>query len=527
MPNKRLFASRRGESAPQADAVNEAGGVAYSLPAKHALAQYAATGCLNQTFYARAETQLTRVMELCAEVDTEFIAQCAVYSREQGYMKDMPALLMAILFAGDDSDREHCERLFPRVIDNGRMLRGFVQIVRSGVTGRKSFGRIGKRMIRNWLASRTDEQLFRDSVGQNPSLADIIKMVHPKPETPSRCALYGYLLGREHNMADLTTLVQDYELYKGDKGGRVPNVPFQMLTGIDDLPDDVWKTICRNARWMMTRMNLNTFQTHGVFGTENEPDQEMIELVANRLRDPDEVRSAKAFPYQLMAAYMYAKADVPFAIRDALQDAMDIAVENVPEIPGNIYVCPDVSGSMGWAVTGSRPGATTSMCCVHISALVAAAVLRKNPTARVLPFEGRVRAIDLNPRDSVMTNASKLADLLSNGTRLSAPLELINEKKWPVDAVILVSDNESWMEGGTGYGGTGAMKEWETIKARCPDAKLVCIDIQPYETSQFKEKSRDDILEIGGFSDVVFKVAADFINGEADWVEMIESSVDL
>jgi len=39
----------RGEVVPAADAVNEAGGLAYAMPPKHALAQYAATGCLNQT----------------------------------------------------------------------------------------------------------------------------------------------------------------------------------------------------------------------------------------------------------------------------------------------------------------------------------------------------------------------------------------------------------------------------------------------------------------------------------------------
>ena len=37
---------------PQENVLNEAGGSAYALPPKHALAQYAATGCLNSTFYA-------------------------------------------------------------------------------------------------------------------------------------------------------------------------------------------------------------------------------------------------------------------------------------------------------------------------------------------------------------------------------------------------------------------------------------------------------------------------------------------
>ena len=98
-------------------------------------------------------------------------------------MKDMPALLAAVLAA---RDVRLLERVFDRVIDTPRMLRTFVQIVRSGVTGRKSLGTAPRRAIRRWLETRSDEQLFAASVGNDPSLADIVKMVHPKPATAAR-----------------------------------------------------------------------------------------------------------------------------------------------------------------------------------------------------------------------------------------------------------------------------------------------------------------------------------------------------
>ena len=46
------------DALPLTVTVNEAGGCAYKLPPKSALAQFAATGCLNATFYASAEDQL-------------------------------------------------------------------------------------------------------------------------------------------------------------------------------------------------------------------------------------------------------------------------------------------------------------------------------------------------------------------------------------------------------------------------------------------------------------------------------------
>ena len=88
---------------------------------------------------------------------------------------------------------------------------------------------------------------------------------------------------------------------------------------------------------------------------------------------------------------------------------METAIANVPEIDGQVVVCPDVSGSMSSPVTGYRKGATSAVRCIDVAALVAAAFMRANRNTRVLPFEQGVVNMRLNPRDSVMTNAAKLA----------------------------------------------------------------------------------------------------------------------
>ena len=75
MANQTLFRSVPGPLLPKAYMRNEAGGSAYALGPKLALAQYAATGCLNSTFYATAGEQLQRVLQLCAECEPAFIAR--------------------------------------------------------------------------------------------------------------------------------------------------------------------------------------------------------------------------------------------------------------------------------------------------------------------------------------------------------------------------------------------------------------------------------------------------------------------
>ena len=522
MANKSLFQTIAGRFLPKTDAKNEAGGRAYHRSPKQGLAQYASTGCFNSTFYANADEQLDRVLELCNEVPAEFIARTALYVRQQNQMKDMPALLCAILSVKSPG---LMAEIFDRVIDNPRMLRNFVQIMRSGVVGRKSLGTLPKRMICQWIESRTDAQLFLGSIGNSPSLADVIKMVHPKPTTPARTALFGYLIGREHDAEALPELVRHYEKFlRNTNVGKVPvpDVPFQMLTALPLTTKD-WCQIARNASWQTVRMNLNTFQRHGVF-----EDQEMIGVIANRLRDRDQIARSRVLPYQLLAAFINVDDLVPSLIRDALQDAMEIALENVPSIAGQVYVCPDVSGSMRSPITGVREGATSKLRCIDVAALVAAALLRKNPQAEVIPFESNVVNCRLNSRDSVMTNAQKLSSLPAGGTNCSAPLTELNRRQAKGDLVVYVSDNESWVDspnyGQYGGNATETMTQWALFKQRNPTAKMICIDIQPHKTTQAGERA--DIINVGGFSDQVFGLIADVAADRFTanhWVSQIES----
>lgn len=513
MVSTTLFQTTRGKTPPPADATNHEGGAAYAFTPRHELAQYAATGCFNDTFYAAAQEDLDRVLGLCSRVDPVFVAKTAIFARERGYMKDTPALLCAALSV---LAPELCGQVFHRVIDDGKMLRSFVQIVRSGAVGRKSLGSMPKRLVKSWLDGRSDRALFHASVGQAPSLADVIRMAHPKPADKAREALYAYLIDKPHDAEALPEVVKRFEAYKAGATKKVPDVPFQMLTALD-LGRAEWLRIAETAGWQMTRMNLNTFLRHGVFEKKG-----MIDLVAARLRDREEIKRARVFPYQLLMAHRAASDEVPAKVREALEDAMEIAISNVPEIDGKVYVMPDVSGSMSSPVTGYRQGSSSKVRCVDVAALVAAAVLRKNPGAEVIPFEHEVVSLRLSSRDSVMTNAGKLSGVGGGGTSTAAPLRWLNSRGARGDLLIYVSDNESWVDPRRGRA-PATMAEWEAFRARNPGAKLACVDIQPNGTTQAPDGG--DVLNIGGFSDQVFEVLSSFAEGSfgaGHWVRAIE-----
>ena len=516
MANTTLFQSVK-TRLTAADTCNEAGGIAYTLTPKQQLAQLAATGCLNSTYYADAQDQLEQVLELAEQLDAEFIAKTAVYARQKGFMKDMPALLLAVLA---QKDVNMLARVFDQVADNGKMLRNFAQIIRSGAVGRKSFGNRPKKLMQTWLLTATEKQLLNAAVGNSPSLADVVKMVHPKPREAWRAAWFAWLIGKPYDREALPPITRAFEDYKQSRQGALPDVPFQMLTALE-LNSGDWAQIARNGSWQQVRQNLNTFLRHEVFAKSKN-----IKMVAEKLRDETAIARARVLPYQLLTAYQATSNQMPFEIREALQEAMETAVQNVPAIQGKVVVCPDVSGSMHSSVTGHRGSATSKTRCIDIAALVSAAMLRTNPQARVIPFEQITVNVKLNPRDSIMTNAEKLANIGGGGTACSAPLAMLNREKADVDLVVIVSDNESWADDNQGWGATTSlMKEWDILKRRCPEAKLVCLDIQPYTKAQ--ARNRHDILNIGGFSDQVFSLIGSFAErGMVTdfWVEEIEKT---
>ncbi len=514
---KRLFGTY-GKAMPTGT-WNEAGGRAYAFSAEHALAQYAVTGTMHNTFYASAEDQLGTVLALAGAVSPEFVAKTALYCRTRGFMKDVPALLVAYLAK---ADVKLMGAVFPAVIDNGKMLRNFVQIVRSGAVGRKSLGTAPKRAARTWFDSRDPDVIFRQSTGQSPSMRDVVKLVRPSPTLASgakdtmREALYGYLIGKDVDTGALPSTVQAFEAFKADhtSAANVPDVPFEMLTALP-LTTPHWTAIARTMSWTQLRMNLNTLLRNGVLA-----DEEMIRLVAKRLQDATAIRRARAFPYQLLATFRAAGAEMPRMITAALEDALEIATENVPAVAGKLYICPDVSGSMTSPVTGHRAGATSAVRCVDVAGLLAASLLRRNPDAEVLPFSDDVVKLPrpINPRDTVMTNAQYLASLPSGGTACSAPLRHLNEKGAKGDIVVYVSDNQSWADFARNPGaanrtrGTAMAEEWERFRTRNPKAKLVLIDLQPNATTPMH--ARADVLNIGGFSDAVFELVSLFAAGE-------------
>lgn len=539
MANSTLFSSIK-SLLPRANSRNEAGGPAYALAPRHALAQLAATGCFNGAYYATAEDQLAQLRALIAQVDDNtYLAKLAVYARERAYMKDMPA---ALLVALSKRDPALLHRVFDRVVDNGRVLRTVFQMVRSGQFERKGLSSSLQRAFQRWLNEASVAKLLSASIGHDPSLRDILRMARPTPKDNARRALFGWLTDKSVDKwapataADLPGEVQALMAYRQAESAEMQALIVGDLNARWDLLADaargplVWKAIARQMGPQALRMNLNTLARHEVFKCSNGAvDGGLVDYVAARIADEDEIRRSRQFPYQYLAAYLNVTAEVPQPVKGALHRAAEIACGNVPLLPGPVIIGLDVSGSMSSAVTGSRGrGATSVMRCVDVAALFAAALLRRNPDSIVIPFDTAAYNVRIDPADSILSLSERLAKYGGGGTDCSLPLHEANTRyrNQRFAGAVLVSDCESWVHKGRAFGygrngATGVMAEWQQFVQNqlrlgghdIPSPKLVCIDLQAYGTTQAPERS--DILNIGGFSDAVFQVVAAFLDDDA------------
>ncbi len=520
MANKTLFSSISSRFT-RANTINDAGGRAYALPAKHALAQIAVTGCFNNTYYARGSDQLSQIIQLVNQIDdNQFLARLAVYARKKAFMKDMPAALLVIL---STRDTVLTHQIFDQVVDNGRMLRTVFQMVRSGQFGRSGLSSSLQRAFARWLNEASESQLLSASIGNDPSLRDVMRMARPTPIDNARRAMFGWLIGKEvekwapATKGDLPQIIQQLETYRSttDEEAQAKivsdlNVRWDLLADAATGPK-VWKAIARQMGPQALRMNLNTLQRHGVLD-----DDAMVDEIAARLKDTDAIQRSKQFPYQYFAAYLNVNDEIPQKIKSALHDAAEIACGNIPRLPGPVVIGLDTSGSMSMSATGYRGrGATSKMRCADVAALFAAAILRRNPDSVLIPFDTRAHTVRVDPGDTILSLSQRLSKFVGGGTNCSIPIAEANSRrlaKRTFAGIVLVSDNESWVGQGR-RGSTAVMSEWNKFANRQQgDPRLVCIDIQPSANSQAPD--RQDILNVGGFSDAVFNVVSSFLSND-------------
>lgn len=468
-------------------AYNSSGGKVVELNAEEKLVKLALTSVFNDGL-STGNDQIREFNVAAEHVTSKFLAQCIIYAYQTGHMRDTTAYMLALL---SKRDTKLFRQVFAYITPDGRMLRNFVGVIRSGLTGRKSLGSACKAAINSALNSFNTYQWVQASIGNNPSIKDVIKLSHYKPNVHND-TIVKWILGYPITPDFIDTF------NKWDGTGPVPpHIPFEMY--VQRVKD--WSAIVSKLSYKQLIINLNTLLRNGVT-------VEAKARIVERIQDKEAIENTGWFPFRFFTA---AKNVQDLEIRAALLNATIHALHNVPVLKGKTAVCPDVSGSMNQPATGHRKGATTDISAREVAALFSTALaLRVGNTADIFAFDTQTYPI---PADTFWKTVTTISNLYGGGTDCTAPIRSIGGL---YDTVILISDNESWAHF------ESIEKVWD--KHKRPGAKLVNWDLAPTITSLVN--SRDDILSISGFNGSEFTVISDFIHGDKrSMVERIKSVV--
>jgi len=253
----------------------------------------------------------------------------------------------------------------------------------------------------------------------------------------------------------------------------------------------------------------------------------VIDAVAKKLSDKEEVLRSKQLPFRFTMAYEmlqgfgsqhgygYGYEDERETIDDsklktvleAIEDAAEAACENVPFLTGETAVFADNSGSMESAVSDR-----SKMSCKNAANTLAAICAKRSEKSIVAAFATAVAPVSYTKRTSVMEMVKKLANANTNGCSTNGHLcfEYLIRKNAHPDRIILLSDMQCWTDGyGYGYGGSSSnvADAWQRYKRSKQSANtwLHSVNLHGYGDSIVDEK-KEKVNLVGGFSEKIIQM---------------------
>lgn len=510
--------TRLAKAPAQPDHLNRAGAPSFTRPLKEQVLQVLMTGTLSDAFYASGGELAAEALEVLAKARTEcpeFLARAVVYAREQGFMKTLPVLGLAVLSGGRGRTKALFEASFPRVIRTPDDLRAFTALCRSGaVTGRKGFGGVARTAVRAHLGTLSEYHAVKygSAASREVTLRDVIRMAHPRPATPAMAERFGWLVGGVEKLGENPALNPRIRAFESLKRAtdesevaalvRQGGLPYEaVVPAVRSMTPAIWSELLRQAPYMNLLRNLVTFTRHGVFA-----DEANVRYAVERLTDPAAIAKAMVLPFRFFEAWKrYEETDGRDSrIADALRVALERSFVNLPSL-GDRTVCigTDVSGSMSMGTISPK----SSTRYVDIAGVFTGALLRKCEGRVIpLPFDTAVHAdCGISGRDDILVTADKIARYEGGGTAVGAPAEYLLKRKLKVDTFIGITDSEDWAYGRDGYGyGCSAsfIDLWRTYrKTIAPDAKAFLVTIAPYRDAV--APSGEGVSFIYGWSDRV------------------------
>lgn len=447
---------------------NLAGGQAYSQTNELSLVSLLLTSFVNDQFYRDANNTLSELKSLISKIDDkEFVAKSAIYARDKFGMRSITHALAGELtsqLTGKEWAKDFYNKVVVRVDDMTEIMSYYLAYKTN--KDNPKFPNSLKKGFAKAFDKFDNYQLAKyKNTNKAVKLVDVVNLVHPTPSV--------------RNQESLNLLIND-KLKSADTWESKLSQAGQMADSEEDLAQlkaDAWQELISNRKigYFALLRNLRNIITQA-------PDS--VSSACELLVDEKMIKNSRVLPFRFTKAYEeIEKLPSSKSVREvqmALNQALDISVNNVPKFDGETLVVMDVSGSMS-----GRPSEIASLF---------GAILAKSNSCDVMTFSTNAQYKSYNPMDSVMTIRNSFR-FSGGGTNFKSIFEKANKK---YDRVVILSDMQGWM----GYYSPSA--ELAKYKKKYGANPFVYSwDLAGYGTLQFPESN---VFALAGFSDKVFDI---------------------
>lgn len=458
--------------AKEANTINRAGGVAFKMGSEQELVHAVLTTFLEDKFYESGNERLKRIQKLVAECKPKFVANLAVISRLEFNLRSVSHVLLGELSKVHSGDSIVKDAIIAASIRPDDVL----EI--ASYVGNPMPKQV-KRGIRNAILKYNRYQLAKyRGEGKEISMIDLFNLTHPKAQHATKEQKEAWKDLMEGNLVSFDTWETEISNAKDDKE-RIK----------------IWENLILDNKigYMALLRNLNNLDKYKV------SIKAQSHAIA-RLTDTVEIKNSKQLPYRFYTAYQHVTGNRSYS--DAISEAMDIALENVPELSGKTLIALDTSGSMS-----GDP--------IQKGSLFAATLAKANKNADVILYDTDVKELVVSSRTPIIDTAENIIrNSLGRGTNTGAVFEYATQNKKVYNRFIIISDNQSW---------AGVAQEEYKIYNKVMNVSpfVYAIDIQGHGT---KDLTGGNVFYLTGLSDRLLDFIGQAEKGESltDYVRNYE-----
>ena len=525
---------------------------AYVLSDKEALTSMVMTTFLTDAYYVSENQLVQNIVDLSQKCGYEFVAKLALYARTKGNMRSVSHLLAALVCKDPTHPswlKSFYEHIVVRPDDISEILSCYGKLRGFDLKHIRQIPNAMKKGFSTVLSNLSPYQIDKYKMnGKSLSLVDIMNLLHPTPTDKNKEAYRRLMHGES---LDGTYDAKILEKEMAETGKNATNDQELVLAKHDAI-----KSVLEKGMPIMNLLrNLRNIMLYA-------PD--LIDEAIKQLTNHDKIVNSRLLPFRFMSAYDavnnlsvedYAPktesessikfeseipsmdenrlASIKAKVSKALEDAMSIACENVPDLEGNCAILIDHSGS----VRGDWGGSSTlspwsSVRTAHIGNLFGSIMAFKQKDVYIGMFGDRLISptIDrsmglLEFNKKTYSEGDKCGGATENG--LYTFLKNVIAEKKHIDNFIVFSDMEIGDSGEGGWDHTSRVdchfkdlfKEFRKINPNC---LTVCCNIRGQSgTSVFNPNLK--ILNVSGWSNNIFDVISMYKAGNLkSMVEDIE-----